>query len=69
MTAATQILTMSLVAHEFNTNDMFFYGCRLGQSFVMSTVGWSLEVVVSFMLLLVGILGLVNEDGYERIVD
>jgi hypothetical protein len=60
---------MSLVAHEFNTNDTFFYGCRLGQSFVMSTVGWSLEVVASFMLLLVGILGVVNEDGYERIVD
>lgn len=33
VSAVTEILTMSMIAHEFQTNDLFFYGCRLGESY------------------------------------
>lgn len=35
----------------------------------MSTVAWSLDVLIIVMLSLVGIIGLMREDTYERIGD
>ena len=53
---------------EFNTDDRFYYGSSLGQGFIESTTAWALNVVVVGALILVGVVGL-REDDYERIAD
>ncbi|KAK4049826.1 hypothetical protein OIV83_003882 [Microbotryomycetes sp. JL201] len=67
--AACLIVATSLIAHEFRTDDRFYYGSRLAQGYIISTTGWALDVVLVGLLVTVGVLGLVREDDYEQIRD
>ncbi|KAK4050214.1 hypothetical protein OIO90_005196 [Microbotryomycetes sp. JL221] len=63
------IVSTSLIAHEYRMDDRFYYGSKLGQGYILSTVAWSLDVVIVGVLLVVGFMGLVKEDDYEQIMD
>lgn len=67
--AALLIVSTSLVAHEFATDDRFYYGSRLGQSYIMSTSAWAIDVVCILGLVAVGVSGLMRQDDYEPIRD
>ncbi|KAM0748646.1 hypothetical protein T439DRAFT_69331 [Meredithblackwellia eburnea MCA 4105] len=66
----------SLVLGEFSNDVKFDVGCRLGKSFILSTISWSLSFIAATSLLVIGSgvnvpgFGWASEqDGYERIAD
>lgn len=65
LSAVTQIIAMSIVAHMYNTDDRFYYGSKLDTSFVLSTLSWSLDVIVCFCLGAAGMAGIVSAKDEE----
>ncbi|GAA96406.1 uncharacterized protein L969DRAFT_89119 [Mixia osmundae IAM 14324] len=65
--AAFQILATAIIAQLYNGDDRFWYGTKLGSSFVLTTISWSLDIVLVVAILAGGYIASSEEDGYQAI--
>ncbi|RCH78650.1 hypothetical protein CU098_005999, partial [Rhizopus stolonifer] len=60
--ALPQAFSMSAIAYLFNTSPTFYMGARYNYSFVLCIISWTLSIILSIVLCLIGTL---SPPGYS----
>lgn len=61
------MVAVVLVGYEFGHDDRFYLASRLGSSFILAAISSGTNLIVAVQLLVVGSMGLMRQDNYQRI--